>query len=80
MGEMTDFRIMGMIDPEESDSIDAVTAFACEQGMVIVKCRFSVNGERAAAMIPIPRGLIDDSEFDLDAHCREISQNWAERL
>ena len=76
--EITDFRIVDTFDPEESDSLDAVAVFAREQGLVLVKCRFSVGKEEAMALVPVPRSVIGDSEFDLDARCKGISQQWAD--
>lgn len=77
---MTDFRITGILGPESEEylfSQDVVIAHIREQGMALVRCRFCVDGEKAMSLIPIPLGLIDDSEFDLDARCREMSQTWA---
>ena len=75
--EITDFRIVGMLDPEDEAYPDPVTVFAREAGLIIANCRFSVNGEAAVALVSIPRGVIGDSEFDLYTHCREVSQGWA---
>ena len=77
MEEITDFRIIDMIDPEDGWDPSPLVELAREEGFVIANCRFCVNGEPAAALVPIPRGAIDDSEYDLDAHCREMSQKWA---